>query len=62
MGWTYAIAMAVTGKFLGAHRRHTFCMVMAALSCLFMPFGTILGIFTLIVLSKPEVRELFHKD
>ena len=62
MGWAYAIALAFTGKFLGAHRRHTFCMVMGALSCLFMPFGTILGIFTLIVLSKPEVKELFQHN
>ena len=32
---------------------------MAAISCAFMPFGTVLGVFTLIVLLRPGVKELF---
>ena len=34
---------------------------MAAISCAFMPFGTVLGIFTLIVLTKPPVKSLFAR-
>jgi hypothetical protein len=57
--WTYAISLALSGRSLRQHRRYTFCLVMAIISCMFMPFGTILGIFTLIVLFRPSVKELF---
>ena len=49
------------GLQLRQRRRHTFCVVMAAIGCAFMPFGTVLGIFTLIVLTKPTVRSLFAR-
>lgn len=32
---------------------------MAAILCMFIPFGTILGVFTLIVLSRESVRQLY---
>ncbi len=38
----------------------TFVIVIAALSCAFFPFGTVLGVFTIIILSKPEVKSLFQ--
>ena len=38
---------------------YTFCFVMAALACAFFPFGTILGIFTIVVLVRPGVKEMF---
>lgn len=36
-----------------------FCMVVGAINCLHVPFGTVLGVFTLVVLSRPSVRDLF---
>jgi hypothetical protein len=33
---------------------------MTALSCVFFPFGTVLGVFTIIVLARPSFRELFR--
>jgi hypothetical protein len=36
--------------------------VIACIECLFMPFGTILGVFTLIVLSRESVKKLFLSD
>jgi hypothetical protein len=36
-----------------------FCLVVAGVSCLFMPFGTILGVLSLIVLNRPSVKLLF---
>lgn len=44
------------------HRRRVFCMVMAGFHCLSIPLGTILGIFTLIVLCKPEAQKLFEEE
>jgi hypothetical protein len=32
---------------------------MAAIACMLMPFGTVLGVFTIIVLMRPSVKELF---
>lgn len=60
-GWTLAGFMAWAGRCLGQRRNHTFCLVVAGVSCLFMPFGTVLGVFTIIVLSRPSVRALFSQ-
>jgi hypothetical protein len=32
---------------------------MAGFACLFMPFGTLLGVFTIIVLQRDSVRRLY---
>jgi len=47
------------GRSLGRHKNYTFCLVIAALVCLSMPLGTILGIFTIIVLMRDTVKALF---
>ena len=57
--WTIAALIIVAGRRLVQHRSRLFCLVVAALMCLSIPFGTILGVFTLIVLSRPSVRQLF---
>ena len=61
IGFAYAFAMAVAGRYLTRHRNYIFCLVMAALSCAFFPFGTVLGVFTIIVLQKDSVRQLFGR-
>ena len=60
LGWCYAIALIVAGYGLLKKRWYTFCLVMAGISCMFMPHGTVLGVLTLILLLKPEVRVLFE--
>jgi len=60
-GLAMAIALIVAGRSLAGLRRYTYCLVIAGLSCLFSPFGTILGIFTLVVLGRPSVRALFGR-
>jgi hypothetical protein len=60
-GLAYAICMAFAGRYLTQHRAYVFCLVMAALSCAFFPFGTVLGVFTIVVLQKDSVRQLFDK-
>jgi hypothetical protein len=32
---------------------------MAGVACMFMPFGTVLGVFTIVVLLRDSVKELF---
>lgn len=55
-----AIALFVAGKSISTRRRYTYCMIVAAISCLFFPFGTALGVFTLIVLSRASVKKLYE--
>ena len=46
---------------LKERRSRTFCMVVAGITCLSIPYGTLLGIFTFMVLSRPSVMELFDR-
>ncbi len=55
----YALSLFLAARYLAARRRHMFCVVVAAISCAFSPLGTVLGVFTLIVLYRPSVREQF---
>jgi hypothetical protein len=59
-GWAFAIALAISGYFLTKKQHYLFCMIMAGVSCIFTPFGTVLGVFTIVVLMRPSVKELFH--
>jgi hypothetical protein len=34
---------------------------MAAVECLFIPFGTVLGVFTILVLQRPTVKAMFSE-
>jgi len=58
----YALALFLAARFLAQRRHHTFCVVVAAISCSFTPLGTVLGVFTLIVLFRPSVKALFGLD
>lgn len=46
----------LSARFLRQRKHRTFSLVTAALNCLHIPFGTVLGVFTFIVLSRPSVR------
>lgn len=58
-GMTLAGFIVYAGRCLQQQRRHMLCMVVAALSCMMIPFGTVLGVFTLVTLTKPSVKALF---
>lgn len=49
----------MSGLFLRARKCRTFSVVVASLNCLHMPLGTTLGVFTIIVLMRDSVRELY---
>lgn len=51
----------LAGKYLGEKRRYDFIFIMAIINCLTGILGMLLGIFSLIELSKPRVRDLFGK-
>ncbi len=49
----------LAAHFLRTTRHRMFCMVIGGLNCLQVPFGTVLGVFTLVVLTQDAARLLF---
>jgi hypothetical protein len=61
LGWAFAFCVILAGRYLARQVHYMFCMVMGAIECIFMPFGTVLGVFTIIVLARPSVKERFER-
>jgi hypothetical protein len=59
LGWTFAALTFTAGRFLAMRKNYMFCLVMAALECMWAPFGTVLGVFTIVVLMRESVKQLF---
>lgn len=59
-GWALAICTIMAGRKLANQTDYTFCFVVAGVLCVFMPFGTILGVFTIVVLLQDSVKALFN--
>jgi hypothetical protein len=60
VGWSWAAAIMVAGWFLGRCKHYMYCLVLGCSTLLFQPLGTILGVFTIILLIRPTVKELFE--
>jgi hypothetical protein len=54
-----AIGAIISGRKMSKLNGRMFSFVFACAICLFVPIGTILGVFTLIVLSRDSVKRLF---
>ena len=59
LGCTFAVLVLTTGRFLARRKHYLFCLVMGGVECLFVPFGTVLGVFTIIVLMQEPVKQMF---
>ena len=59
IGFTSAALVAFAGRSLETRRRYTLCLVVATVLCMLFPFGTLLGVFTLVVLVRPTVKAMF---
>ena len=57
-----AVLVLVAGRKIAKRKSLLFCQVIAGLLCVLMPLGTALGVFTLIVLMRPTVKQLFEAD
>jgi hypothetical protein len=62
VGWIIAGLMIVLGVKLRRHSSRTFCFVAAGIECISMPFGTILGVLTIVLLMKDSVKALFESN
>jgi hypothetical protein len=61
LGWTAAACTAISGRLIAQRRHRQFSFVMGAILCAFMPFGTVLGVFTIILLNKASVKEIYAR-
>ncbi len=63
--FVFSIALAAvklrTAFCLRERRSRIFCMVVAGICCLGVPYGTLLGVFTFIVLGRPPVMQTFDR-
>ncbi len=62
LGWAFSACIIIAGRSLARRIHYIFCIVMAAIECIFMPFGTVLGVFTIVVLARPSVKEMFEQN
>jgi hypothetical protein len=60
LGWVFAILALITGRCIARRKHYTFCLVMACVECLSVPFGTVLGVFTIVVLNRQSVKARFN--
>jgi len=61
MGQALSISMIISGRYLSKRRKYMFSFIVACIACMLIPFGTVLGIFTIIVLSKESVKQLYDR-
>ena len=59
LGIAMAICILIAGRCLSRFKCYSFTLVIACVECLFIPFGTILGVFTIIALCRESVKALF---
>jgi len=62
LGWLLALAKIYVGRCISRRKHRIFCLIIAGISCLGIPYGTVLGIFTFIVLMRHSVKLLFEPD
>ena len=59
VGAVLVVLNVLTARAIGRRQGYVLCMISAALSCLGIPYGTILGIATFVVLGRPHVKAMF---
>ena len=62
LGWAWAAALMVAGWFLARCRHYLYCLVLGCSTLLLQPLGTILGVFTIVLLIRPNVKRLFETE
>lgn len=50
----------MSGLYLQARKHRTFSIFTAAVNCLHMPLGTVLGVLTIVVLLRDTIRESYE--
>jgi len=59
IGQFFAACVFAAGRCIRSRKAYWFVFVIACLQCGFFPFGTALGVFTIVVLSRRSIKEMF---
>ena len=59
---TFGILTLLASKYLKEVKNYNFIFAIAVLNCLTGVLGILLGVFTLVELTKPDVKELFNQN
>jgi len=58
-GWCLAVLMFLSGRKMRQRKHRMFSVVVAGIECAFIPLGTVLGVFTLMTLTKPPAKKAY---
>ena len=59
IGQAISICIIVSGRYINQTKGYMFSFITACMMCISFPFGTALGIFTIIVLSRDSVKKRY---
>ena len=59
-GWTLGALTVYAGHCIKKRKHKVFIYVMAAINCIWIPYGTLLGIATIVLFQWPEVQAEFE--
>jgi hypothetical protein len=59
LGWALGILTLMSGRAIAKRKWRMFSLVIAGVNCASFPLGTLLGVFTFIVLLRASVRSLY---
>jgi hypothetical protein len=57
-----ATANFMSARFIKKRKHKTFSLVVAGFNCIQIPLGTVLGVFTIIVLMRPSVQSGYEAN
>ena len=61
VGQALAIMIIYSGIQLQKQKKYLFSFIIACVLCAFFPFGTVLGVFTILALTKDSVKKLYEE-
>jgi len=58
-GWTLGVLTILSGRFITQRKKRMFSLVIGCINCVLVPFGTVLGVFDIVLLTRDDVRVLY---
>jgi len=62
LGAAYGVLEVLSGRYMSQRRRWLFSFIVALPRVFFIPYGAILTVFTLLVLDRSSVKQLYGKS
>lgn len=59
IGIAILFCIILAGQSLALYENYTLCLVVAIAECLIFPIGTLIGVYTIIILRRDSVKKLF---